>query len=410
MQSLVMTGNDDHSQTLCFYQPLFVDSDMQRMNPDYRIGDMYGMLFVEMSKDRILKSIHEQQERIAAEVEDQRQQSQSVLARSFWISLSVTAGFLLITALLIIPIAQRTVVRPMRKAISANQEIAEFLTTAADQFTSASDSIAQGANEQAAGLRQTSSSLEEITSMTKNNADNSHHANQLASEARQVAQSGVTAIQAMNQAMKDIQTSADGTAKIVKVIDEIAFQTNLLALNAAVEAARAGEAGKGFAVVAEEVRNLAIRSADAAKETADMIQTSVQQALKGVDLSSTVDQRLTEIAEKVGKTADIVGEITSASQEQARTIEEINAAITQMDAVTQQNAANSEETASSARELSFQSVQLKKTVNELIDMVGTVPASLGQVSGAAMQTSASSAVCDHNFEAKDTDEHLMLMR
>jgi methyl-accepting chemotaxis protein len=369
-QTLIAVGNDEKSQSLCFYQPLFVDIDMHRMNPDYQIGQFYGMLFVEMSKDRILSSIQKQRERITAEVNDHRTQAESVLARNFWTSLVVEVAFIAVTALLIIPIAQRTVVRPMRKAISANQEIAEFLSSAADQFSSASESIAHGANEQAAGLRETSSSLDEMTSMTKNNADNASHANQLASEARQVAQTGVAAIQTMSQAMKDIQTSADTTARIIKVIDEIAFQTNLLALNAAVEAARAGEAGKGFAVVAEEVRNLAMRSAEAAKETAGMIQASVQQAQKGVEISNNVNKTLSEIADRVSKTADIVNEITTASQEQAQTIEQINAAITQMDAVTQQNAANSEETASSARELNYQSLQLKKTVDDLIQMVG----------------------------------------
>jgi methyl-accepting chemotaxis protein len=369
-QNLIAVGNDEKSHSLCFYQPLFVDMDMHRMNPEYQIGQMYGMLFVEMSKDRILSSIQKQRERITTEVNDHRIQAESVLARNFWTSLGVEAAFLAVTALLIIPIAQRTVVRPMRKAISANQEIAEFLSSAADQFSSASESIAHGANEQAAGLRETSSSLDEMTSMTKNNADNASHANQLASEARQVAQTGVAAIQTMSEAMKDIQTSADTTARIIKVIDEIAFQTNLLALNAAVEAARAGEAGKGFAVVAEEVRNLAMRSAEAAKETAGMIQASVQQAQKGVEISNNVNKTLSEIADRVSKTADIVNEITTASQEQAQTIEQINTAITQMDAVTQQNAANSEETASSARELNYQSLQLKKTVDDLIQMVG----------------------------------------
>lgn len=370
-KKMVAKGNDENSRTLCFYQPLFVDMDMHRMNPNYQIGDFYGMLFVEMSKDRILSSIEKQRQRIADEVNEHRAQAKTVLAKNFWVSLLVQIGFLTVTAILIVPIALRTVVRPMRKAIAANQEIAEFLSSAADQFTGAADSIAQGANEQAAGLRETSQSLESITSMTKNNAQNASHANKLAAEARQVAQVGVSAIQTMSQAMKDIQTGADSTAKIIKVIDEIAFQTNLLALNAAVEAARAGEAGKGFAVVAEEVRNLSMRSAEAARETAAMIETSVQQAKKGVDLSRNVNVTLGEIAERVGKTADIINEITSASQEQAQTIEQINAAITQMDAVTQQNAANSEETASSARELNYQSTQLKATVDELIRMVGS---------------------------------------
>jgi methyl-accepting chemotaxis protein len=369
-RQLVVIGNDETSPTLCFYDPLFIDQDMHRMNPERNIGDIYGMLFVEMSKDRILSSIQSQKKRIGDALAENQTLAASVLTKAFWVSVSVQAGFICITSLLIVTIVRRTVERPMRSAISENNEIAEFLASAAVQFSGSSQAIAEGASELAAGLRQTTTSLEEMTTVTKNNASSATGADKLASETRQVANASVQAIGQMNQAMQDIRNSSAATAKIIKVIDEIAFQTNLLALNAAVEAARAGEAGKGFAVVAEEVRRLAMRSAEAAKDTSAMIEESVKQASKGVDISVSVSKTLQDIVDRIGKTADFVKEIAASSQEQAHNIEQINASIVKMDEVTQQNAANAEESASAAGELNQQAGQLQKTVGQLSGLVG----------------------------------------
>ncbi len=264
----------------------------------------------------------------------------------------------------------RSITKPIHQIIADLTNGAEQVSSASGQVSSASQSLAEGATEQAAGLQETSSSLEEMSSMTKQNADNAQQANTLAAQAKSAAHEGAEAMKRMTLAINDIQKSADETSKIIKVIDEIAFQTNLLALNAAVEAARAGEAGKGFAVVAEEVRNLAMRSAEAAKNTASLIEGSVKNAKNGVEISSEVSKKLEEIVAHVGKTTDLVAEIAAASTEQAQGIEQINTAVSQMDKVTQQNAAAAEESASAAEELSAQAQQMYSIVQDLVNMVG----------------------------------------
>jgi len=264
----------------------------------------------------------------------------------------------------------RSITKVLNRIVDALTEGAEQVASASGQVSSASQSLAEGATEQAAGLEETSSSLEEMSSMTKQNADNAQQANTLASEARKSAGTGAESMKKMNEAIQDIQKSSDETAKIIKVIDEIAFQTNLLALNAAVEAARAGEAGKGFAVVAEEVRNLAMRSAEAAKNTSSMIEESVKNSKNGVDIAGEVGKVLDEIVGSIGKTTDLVSEIAAASAEQAQGIDQVNTAVAQMDKVTQQNAANAEESASASEELSAQAEQMNQVVGELVALVG----------------------------------------
>ncbi len=264
----------------------------------------------------------------------------------------------------------RSITGPLNRIIAGLTEGSEQVASASSQVSAASQSLAEGATEQAAGLEETSSSLEEMSSMTKQNADNAAQANNLSSEARKAADSGSESMIRMSSAINDIQRSSEETAKIIKVIDEIAFQTNLLALNAAVEAARAGEAGKGFAVVAEEVRNLAMRSAEAAKNTASMIEESVKNSQNGVEISQEVAKALEEIVTGVGKATDLVGEIAAASKEQAQGITQVNTAVSEMDKVTQQNAANAEESASAAEELNAQAEQMNQVVAELAALVG----------------------------------------
>jgi methyl-accepting chemotaxis protein len=239
---------------------------------------------------------------------------------------------------------------------------AEQVASAANSIAGGSQSLAQGASEQASALEEVASSLQEMTSMTRRNASSAKEARALAEGARVIAERGVDSMGRLSGAIDRIKGSANETAKIVKTIDEIAFQTNLLALNAAVEAARAGEAGKGFAVVAEEVRNLAMRSAGAARTTADLIEESVKNADSGVQLNQEVLHNLTEINAQVGKVREVTVEIATASDQQSQGIVQITAAVDQMNQVTQQNAANSEESAAAADELSGQAAGLRELV------------------------------------------------
>ncbi len=296
-------------------------------------------------------------------------QMSAVAARTNTIMITMASCGIVLGVVLAVVITL-SIVRPINRIISGLREGSEQVASAAGQVSSASQSLAEGATEQAAGLEETSSSLEEMSSMTKQNADNAQQANTLATEARKAANDGSESMGRMNTAIQDIQKSSDETAKIIKVIDEIAFQTNLLALNAAVEAARAGEAGKGFAVVAEEVRNLAMRSAEAAKNTASMIEESVKNSKNGVDIATEVSKVLDEIVQGVGKTTDLVGEIAAASQEQAQGIDQVNTAVAQMDKVTQQNAANAEESASASEEMNAQAESMNDIVAQLAAIVG----------------------------------------
>jgi methyl-accepting chemotaxis protein len=301
-----------------------------------------------------------------SEVAQETMTAMSTAVKVIGIGLAVTAVLGVASATLI----TRSITRPVNRIVSTLSAGAEQTASASAQVSAASQSLAQGASEQAASLEETSSSLEEMASMTRKNADTAQQAAGLAGEAKTAASQGNDSMKRMSSAIVEIQRSATETAKIIKVIDEIAFQTNLLALNAAVEAARAGEAGKGFAVVAEEVRNLAMRSAEAAKNTAGMIEGSVQAARNGVTLSEEVGKSLTEITGAADRVNALIGEIAAASREQSTGIEQVNQAVAQMDKVTQQNAANAEESAAASEEMSSQAEQLRSCVMELQALVG----------------------------------------
>jgi len=238
------------------------------------------------------------------------------------------------------------------------------VASAAEQISSGSQSLAQSTSEQAATLEEVAGSLQELTSMSDQAASNARQAKTLSDGARAGTDDGVAAMTRLSEAMERIAASSDETAKIVKTIDEIAFQTNLLALNAAVEAARAGDAGKGFAVVAEEVRNLAMRSAEAAKTTAELIDGNVKNAEGGVELNLEVMSALKEIQKQVVQVSEVMDEISAGADSQSQGVEQINRSVEQMNQVTQQTAANAEESSSASEELTAQADDLRQMVAE----------------------------------------------
>lgn len=262
-------------------------------------------------------------------------------------------------------------------------ENCDNVAQSASQVSAASQTTASGASQQAASLEETGSSLEEIASITKQNAENASNAKDLGENTRSMVERGVADMAEMKAAMGDIQESSGNIAKIIKVIDEIAFQTNLLALNAAVEAARAGEAGTGFAVVAEEVRNLALRSANAAKETAGKIEDSVQRSQRGVQVSVKVDLALQDVLKQVNQMDELLGQVARASNEQRQGVDQVNIAVGQMSSVTQANAATSEETAAAATELDAQANALREATGRLLSLVQGAKA--GSVEGAVSE-------------------------
>jgi methyl-accepting chemotaxis protein len=264
----------------------------------------------------------------------------------------------------------RSVNTSLSQSISELTEGAEQVASAANQISSSSQSLAQGASEQAASLEETSASSEEINSMARKNAENSHSAAGLVAQSQQRFVDTNQALELMIVAMNDINTSSDKVAKIIKVIDEIAFQTNILALNAAVEAARAGEAGMGFAVVADEVRNLAQRCAQAAKDTAALIEESIGKSNDGKTKVDQVANSIRTITEESARVKTMVSEVSLGSQEQTKGIEQVAKALTQMEQVTQQSAASAEESAAAAEELNAQSASLMEVVTRLGLLVG----------------------------------------
>jgi methyl-accepting chemotaxis protein len=304
-------------------------------------------------------------EKIKAEVEAIK--SVSILA-----SIITWSGILvgLLLAFIAALILSRIISNPIVKVISGMTMATTQVATSSSQLVAGSHSLAKGASNQAASLQEISSSMEQMASMTKRNAENAENANELSEEVSKLIDAGMSDMDRMSQAINKIKESANETVNIIKTIDEIAFQTNLLALNAAVEAARAGDAGKGFAVVAEEVRNLAQRSAEAAKNTAVLIEQAQASATSGVNVVEDMAKNLKVIQETESNASVLIAGITTASREQAHGIEQVNRGVGLLDKVTQANAGNAQESASACEELSSQSRRLGMLVGSLKAIIG----------------------------------------
>jgi len=279
-------------------------------------------------------------------------------------------GFIVLVGIGLSYYAVRSVTKPLNRIIKGFSESSEQVASASSEISTSSQTLASGSAEQAASIEETSASLEEMSAMTRQNADNAEQANELMQAANQVVKEANNSMSDLTASMEDISRASEETSKIIKTIDEIAFQTNLLALNAAVEAARAGEAGAGFAVVADEVRNLAMRAADAARNTAGLIEDTVKRIAGGTELGNQTNTAFSEVAESAARVGELVAEIAAASSEQAQGIGQVNKAVTEMDNVVQQNAATSEESAAASEEMSAQAKQMRLMVDEMLAFVG----------------------------------------
>jgi methyl-accepting chemotaxis protein len=351
------------------YAPAF--EEVCRLSAEMKRKEAYAYLqaHLEPAAERFMHAIEQQvtlnrehAEATATEIQSAVRTAQSGILGGL--------SFALIAATAISFFITRETNNVLKQLAEALDEGSSQVTSASDQLSCVGQSLAEGASKQAASLEETSASLAEIASMTKRNNEYAANAKQIASQTRQAADLGFKEMHEMSKAMSTIKASSDNIAIIIKTIDEIAFQTNILALNAAVEAARAGEAGKGFAVVAEEVRNLAQRSAAAARETAERIEESICNSDNGVEISKKVEAGLHDILERARRLDEVVAQIATASTEQSQGILQVNQALGEMDKVTQSNAANAEESASAAEELHAQSGVLQDTVVHLLLLVG----------------------------------------
>ena len=292
----------------------------------------------------------------------------TVAARAIWITLVVVIMGICFSIGLGIYFSI-SITNPITRVVTGLTDGADQVAAASAQVSSASQSLAEGASEQAASLEETSSSMEEMSSMTKQNADNAAQAKAMMGDSKNIVEKVSGHMDEMNKAIVAIIKTSEDTSKIIKTIDEIGFQTNLLALNAAVEAERAGEAGAGFAVVADEVRSLALRAADAAKNTNSLIENTINAVKNGNELTQKTQEVFRENIAISGKISQFIDEIASASQEQAHGISQVGTAINEMNGVTQQTAASAEESASASEELNAQAEQMKSYIANLITIV-----------------------------------------
>ncbi len=340
--------SDDENHVLRYCMPIKATESCLDCHENARAGDVLGGADVHISTALAQAAVSKQT---------------AIMAVAVLCALAVAAVVLRV-------IITQLVIKPVNGVSGILLERARSISTSSETFASSATLMAQGANDQAASLQETSASLKEVHARNRTNADNAGEADRTAGTASTAAESSSDAMGRMSTAMSAIRESSHETANIIKTIDEIAFQTNLLALNAAVEAARAGEAGKGFAVVAEEVRNLAAGSADAARNTQQLIEKALSNADEGVAVVSEMDDKLREIVDNIATSSLTITQVSQATAQQAVELDQVNNAISRIEDITQSNAATAEETASASEELSAMAGDLENVAGELVSMIG----------------------------------------
>lgn len=307
-----------------------------------------------------------------AGVENVRKASDHTVSKVSFYTMFMVLGILfsVVAGLSIAIFITRAVTKPIREVVTGLMEGADKVSSASSQVASSSQSVAEGASRQSQALQTSTASLDQIGSATRHNASNALQANQLMQNTSGLIQLASQSMVQLTSAMTDITSANQDTQKIISTIDSVAFQTRLLALNAAVEAARAGEAGAGFAVVADEVKNLATRTAGAARETADIIEHTTQRVKDGYNLAVKTDEEFSEVARTVASCRELVEEISQASQEQSLGIDMVNKSVAEMHEIVEANAADSEESAAASQEMNAQAEQMKGFVTRLVSLVG----------------------------------------
>ncbi len=353
-------------------QFMLISKDITDLSTDFSKEDAFARIMGKgkNSCDRVVsfldEGIKEHRQQMTAlqdEAMTARQNALIMIVSLTLLALCITLGGALFVS--------RSIGKPVSRISRGLSNGAVQVNVASSHILSASQSLSEGSSEQAASSEEAVSALEEMATMSRKNANNADYADRLMKEIRQIVAEARNSMNELSTFMEDISKASEETSKIVKAIDEIAFQTNLLALNAAVEAARAGEAGAGFAVVADEVRNLAMRTADAAKNTAGLIENTIRKMKDGTEFVSKTNEAFVKVAGSIVKAGELVSEIAAASKEQAQGVDQINAAYVEMDEVDQRNATNAEELSGTSQEMNTQARHLNQFVDELAALVGS---------------------------------------
>ena len=335
-----------------------------------------------------------------AGLDDTRKASDQTVARVSFSTAMMIAG-LLLAVMIGVSIAVfviRAITKPIRQVMRGLLEGADQVASASSQVASCSLLLAEGTSRQEAELEAGSASLGQIGSMTRQNADNALRVNQLMQETSRLIFVASRSMDQLTSSMTEVTSASQDTQKIIKTIDEVAFQTKILALNAAVEAARAGQSGAGFAVVADEVKNLAMRTAGAAKSTAGLLENTVKQVKEGYELVVRTNHEFAEVARSLTNCEGLVEEITAASRQQAGGIDQVSTAVVEIDKIVQQNAVSAEESASASDEMNAQAEQMKQFVAELVALVGAGGNEKGKRRASVIQAKAPAALHAVGFD------------